>query len=198
MAQFFDVSQIIIKNSIPPLKKDHKNVIKYIDDNILYVSFNTIIDDTTEYYDALRKGAAELKLYGIVRQCALAKTKFDMVNVYTEMKFVAALVGMNMLKFPNYINPVHHRRRKLIKTQPSFLKYPNPHLYVEPRRPSPPKPQENKKMTTDLQITIAEYEEKVEQTKKPKKCCVGGLAELFGSDPYSCDSYDRLIYNHDD
>ncbi|MBP02877.1 MAG: hypothetical protein CMM25_08725 [Rhodospirillaceae bacterium] len=189
MSNFFDVSQVLIKNISKPLRSEHVDIIKFIEANIVYVSFQRILNDITEYYDILRKRAAELKLYTLVRHCALAKTKYDMSNIYHEMKFIAAVVGMNLVVFPIYINPSQHHRNNVV-VKPCFLKYPNPHPYREPEPPTTPR---NVYVKQDLQLTIAEYEEKVEQTKKLTKCCAGALAELFGGDPYSCDNYDSLI-----
>ena len=206
MASFLEVTKFILSNTIStpqlPTEIDYADIKKFIRDNILYVSFYHIIDDITEYYNILRKGAAELKLYSLVRKCALARTKYDMFDIYREMKVLATLVGMDSVIFPQYLQPSQHHRAKLIK--PSFLKYPNPHPYLEPKRPNSkqldpiilPVAQKNNSLVTreqDLQITIAEYEEKINAVKTKPKCCEAGLSGIFGTNVYSCDSFDRLI-----
>ena len=198
MARFLDITKFIVSNTISapqlPTEIDYADIKKFIRNNILYVSFYHIIDDITEYYNILRKGAAELKLYSLVRKCALARTKYDMFDIYQEMKIIATLVGMDTVIFPQYLQPSQHHRAKLIK--PSFLKYPNPHPYLEPKRPKPKhlEPINNPvvPIQQDLQITIAEYEEKINEVKTKPKCCDGGLSGIFGTKVYSCDSFDRL------
>ena len=199
MARFLDITKFILSNTISvpqlPTEIDYADIKKFIRNNILYVSFYHIIDDITEYYNILRNGAAELRLYSLVRKCALARTKYDMFDIYQEMKVLATLVGMDTVIFPQYLQPSQHHRTKLIK--PSFLKYPNPHPYLEPKRPKYKKlePINNSVVhrEQDLQITIAEYEEKINAVKTKPKCCDGGLSGIFGTNVYSCDSFDRLI-----